>query len=90
MPAGEEVLGVDFRPATGQLYALSSASKIYTLNLGTGLATMVGAAPFATPLSGTSFGFDFNPTVDRIRIVSNTGRTFAFIRKQVPLHLLMA
>ena len=74
MPAGEEVLGVDFRPATGQLYALSSASKIYTLNLGTGLATMVGAAPFATPLSGTSFGFDFNPTVDRIRIVSNTGQ----------------
>ena len=25
-------------------------------------------------MSGTSFGFDFNPTVDRIRVVSNTGQ----------------
>jgi hypothetical protein len=27
-----------------------------------------------TLLSGTSFGFDFNPTVDRIRCISNTGQ----------------
>ena len=27
---------------------------------------------------GTSFGFDFNPAVDRIRIVSNTGQNLRF------------
>ena len=32
------------------------------------------ATPVPLQLSGTSFGFDFNPVVDRIRIVSNTGQ----------------
>ncbi len=74
LPSGENIKGIDFRPFNGQLYALSSASKIYTVNTSNGAVTMVGAAPFSTPLEGTSFGFDFNPTVDRIRIVSNTGQ----------------
>ena len=39
-----------------------------------GMATAIGTEPFSTTLDGTSFGFDFNPTVDRIRIVSNTGQ----------------
>ena len=43
----------------------------------TGVATLVGplnsggATPTPVLLSGTSFGVDFNPTVDRIRIVSD-------------------
>ncbi len=74
IPAGETIEGIDFRPVNGQLYALSSASKLYTLNTSNGAAAMVGTMPFATMLSGTSFGFDFNPTVDRIRVVSNTGQ----------------
>lgn len=74
LQAGESVLGIDIRPATGQLYALGSTSRLYTINLSSGAATAVSLAPFATLLSGTSFGFDFNPTVDRIRVVSNTGQ----------------
>jgi hypothetical protein len=70
----ETVLGIDFRPATGQLYALGSTSRIYVFNTSSGAAAAVGTAPFASLLSGTDFGFDFNPTVDRIRIVSNTGQ----------------
>jgi hypothetical protein len=31
-------------------------------------------ASLSIPLSGTSFGFDFNPVPDRIRIISNTGQ----------------
>jgi hypothetical protein len=71
---GENVLGIDMRPATGQLYALGSSSRLYTINMSSGAAAVVGTAPFTTLLSGTSFGFDFNPTVDRIRVVSNTGQ----------------
>ena len=73
LQAGENLLGIDFRPATGQLYGLGSASRLYVINLQTGAATAVGAAGAFT-LSGTDFGFDFNPTVDRIRVVSNTGQ----------------
>ena len=69
----ENILGIDFRPATSQLYALSSSSKLYTINLSSGAATQVGTVG-SFVLTGTSFGFDFNPTVDRIRIVSNTGQ----------------
>ncbi len=74
LQAGENILGIDMRPATGQLYALGSSNRIYTINMSSGAATAVGAMPFVTPLAGTSFGFDFNPTVDRIRVVSNTGQ----------------
>ena len=71
---GENILGIDMRPATGQLYALGSSSRLYVLNTSSGAATVIGTAPLTTLLSGTSFGFDFNPTVDRIRSISNTGQ----------------
>ena len=73
LQSGENILGIDFRPLNGQLYALGSSSRIYTLNLGNGAATVVGGQ-LPTLLNGTDFGFDFNPTVDRIRVVSNTGQ----------------
>lgn len=71
---GEMIVGIDMRPATAQLYALGSSSRIYTVNMSSGVSTMVGVGPFTPALSGTSFGFDFNPTVDRIRVVSNSGQ----------------
>ncbi len=73
LAGGENLLGIDFRPATGQLYGLGSTSRLYVINTSTGAATAVGAAGLFT-LVGTDFGFDFNPTVDRIRVVSNTGQ----------------
>jgi hypothetical protein len=73
LQSGETVLGIDMRPANGQLYALGSSSRIYTINTANGAAAVVGTG-FTPALSGTQFGFDFNPTVDRIRVVSNTGQ----------------
>lgn len=70
MAPNEVVRGIDFRPATGMLYAMGSQSNLYTINVTTGAATQVGAT-FGTALNGSSFGFDFNPTVDRIRVVSD-------------------
>ncbi|MGC2236749.1 MAG: DUF4394 domain-containing protein [Pyrinomonadaceae bacterium] len=71
LQTGENILGIDFRPATGQLYALGSTSRLYTINIFTGAASAVGAAGAFT-LNGTAFGFDFNPVPDRIRVVSDT------------------
>jgi hypothetical protein len=73
LQTGEFVLGIDRRPATGVLYGLGSTSRLYTINATTGVATQVGSAG-AFSLSGTAFGFDFNPVVDRIRVVSTTGQ----------------
>ena len=75
MLPGEVPLAIDVRPATGQLYALGSQSRLYVVNPVTGVATVVGSG-FTPALSGATFGFDFNPTVDRIRVVSNTGQNF--------------
>ena len=66
----ETLVGIDFRPATGELFGLGSFSRLYRLNAMNAMATQVGST-FSTPLSGSSFGFDFNPTVDRIRVVSD-------------------
>jgi hypothetical protein len=70
LQAGEQVLALDMRPATGQLYALGSTSRLYAINPASGAARAVGD-PFTPPLAGTSFGFDFNPAVDRIRLTSD-------------------
>ncbi|MDQ7949570.1 MAG: DUF4394 domain-containing protein [Pedobacter sp.] len=74
LQSGESILGMDVRPLNGQLYALGSSSRLYRLNVATGAATLIGTGPFGTILSGTSFGFDFNPLTDVIRVVSNTGQ----------------
>ena len=79
LAAGESILGIDFRPLNGQLYGLASttagAAKLYTFNLSSGIATPLGAG-FAIAAGVTAVGFDFNPTVDRIRVVTNTGQNF--------------
>lgn len=71
LPGGEDLVAIDFRPATMDLLALSSQSKLYRLDTKTGVATAIGAGPFSPALFGSAFGFDFNPTVDRIRLVSD-------------------
>jgi len=70
---GEAVLGIDYRVAKGWLYAVGSSNRLYRVNADTAIATPVGER-FAVSLSGTHFGVDFNPTVDRIRVVSDTGQ----------------
>ncbi len=69
---GESLLGLDFRPANGRLYALSTASRLYTIDPVSGAATL--ASVLSIPLSGSRFGVDFNPVPDRLRVVSDTGQ----------------
>ena len=74
LQVGETVVGIDMRPFNGQIFALGSTSRLYSVNASDGTFTRVGTLPFLTLLIGTSFGFDFNPTEDKIRVVSNTGQ----------------
>ncbi len=66
---GEHILGIDFRPATGQLYGNTGYNRIVTINVATGAATPV--APLSASLIGNAYGTDFNPTVDRLRLVND-------------------
>lgn len=79
LASNESLVGIDFRPATGQLYGLGSFGRIYTLNQSTGAATFVASIFNSTTmapimLSGTEFGIDFNPVPDRLRVTSNLGQ----------------
>ena len=74
LQSGETLLAIDFRPATGQLYGVSSASRLYVINQNTGVARAIGAGAFSPAVAGNLVGFDFNPTVDRIRLVTSTGQ----------------
>jgi hypothetical protein len=69
----ETIVGIDFRPATGEFFGISNASRLYRISPATGMATQVGADG-AFFLSGTSFGFDFNPVPDRTRVVSDANQ----------------
>ena len=65
----EALVAIDFRPLTGDLYAMSVSTRFYVLNLTTGAASSPTVTP--TMLNGTRFGFDFIPSVDRIRVTSD-------------------
>ncbi|HVE25902.1 MAG TPA: DUF4394 domain-containing protein [Sporichthya sp.] len=79
LDAGTKLVDIDIRPETGRLYGLGSNGALYTLSLKNAVATKVAnglkkwddATAFA--LSGHSFGMNFNPAVDRLRVVSDTG-----------------
>ncbi|MCP9495296.1 MAG: DUF4394 domain-containing protein, partial [Pyrinomonadaceae bacterium MAG19_C2-C3] len=70
----------------GLLYAVTNdggTGRIYTIDLQTAAATFVSmlaadtvndTSPDYAGLVGTSFGVDFNPVPDRLRVVSNTGQ----------------
>lgn len=82
LAAGQTLVGIDFRPQNGKLYGLATngagSVQLYVISTQTGVATAVGSAGSLTAgaITGTNFGFDFNPTVDRIRVVTDTGFNF--------------
>ena len=73
LPAGVVLSGIDFRPATGDLYALGSDKVVYRVNVATAIAVAEGPAFETAPaaLNSGNIGFDFNPTVDKIRVTSD-------------------
>jgi hypothetical protein len=66
------LVGIDFRVQGAKLYGVGNGGGIYTLDPETGEASFVSQLSVA--LAGSSFGVDFNPVADRLRIVSDTGQ----------------
>ena len=74
LAAGERIVGLDVRPANRQLIALTNRSRLYSVSRSERKVTAIGMTAFTPALAGSSFGFDFNPTVDRIRLVSDAAQ----------------
>jgi hypothetical protein len=66
------LVGIDYRAATNDLYGLGDQGGIYIVDEDSARASLVGR--ISTPLRGTSFGVDFNPAADRLRVVSDQGQ----------------
>jgi hypothetical protein len=64
----ERFVGIDIRPLNQVLYGQGASGTVYTIDPASGVATALG--PAGVRLDGRSFGFDFNPQADRIRVVS--------------------
>ena len=69
------LVGIDFRVQDGKLYGVADGGGVYTIDPKTATATFINT--LTVPLAGTSFGVDFNPVADRLRIISDTGQNLA-------------
>jgi Domain of unknown function (DUF4394)/Divergent InlB B-repeat domain len=79
IPAGHSIIGIDLRPATNELIAISFdpvtlGGNVLTINKDTAALTVIGSgfalASGPTNSKNNNWGVDFNPTVDRIRVVN--------------------
>lgn len=69
------LIGIDFRVQDGNLYGVgnnAASAGVYSINQETGVATEVTRLTVA--LSGTTFGVDFNPAANALRVVSDNGQ----------------
>lgn len=70
----EKMLSIDFRPATGELYGVSSASKLYVINAN-GSTRLISNNAFNPGIAQEAVAsLDFDPTSDVIRLVTNKGQ----------------
>ncbi len=70
----ESALAIDTRPRTNELYAITNLNLIYTIDPATGLATQVSTTPLAPIVDGAMLGFDFDPELDVIRLITDNGQ----------------
>ncbi len=67
------VLGIDYRPTDGRLYAVTSANNLCTIDPVTGTARLVCSLTLSFD-GGSRSGVDFNPQTDRLRILGSNGQ----------------
>ena len=67
-----KLIGIDFRVQDKKMYGVGNQGGIYMID--TRNAAAIKASQLTVALVGTSFGVDFNPAADRLRIVSDTGQ----------------
>ena len=82
LAAGEILIGIDVRPATGQLVGVTSAGRVVVVDPDSGAVVRSVALTAdrdrhdcaVRSVEQRAFGVDFNPVPDRLRVVSDTGQ----------------
>jgi Domain of unknown function (DUF4394) len=79
---GNDLIGIDFRPADKRLYALSDGGQLYTINFNVAPPTATLVSTLATPRfpSGFQSLMDFNPVVDAIRLIGGDTLNYAVVK----------
>ena len=67
-----KLIGIDFRVQDKKMYGVGDRGGVYVID--TRNAAAIKVSQLSVALAGTSFGVDFNPAADRLRIVSDTGQ----------------
>ncbi|MFF0275743.1 DUF4394 domain-containing protein [Streptomyces sp. NPDC094447] len=66
-----KLVGIDFRVQNGKLYGVGDKGGVYTVDSD---AKAVKVSQLTVALQGRSFGVDFNPAANRLRVISDTGQ----------------
>jgi hypothetical protein len=69
-------IGLDFRVQDGLMYLVGNKGGVYTVKTPPAVPDVVitKVSQLTVPLYGTSFGVDFNPAADRLRVISDNGQ----------------
>jgi uncharacterized protein DUF4394/Calx-beta domain-containing protein len=80
LTVGEQVVGIDMRSFTGEVFGLTSNARVFTVDPQSGVITHVGTQIGTVPpfTAGSPPGVDFNPTVDRLRLVDEANDNLRF------------
>ena len=70
----DQLIGIDYRVARGDLYGLANSGRIYVINTSTGKASLVNGLDAVPEMAVGPYGFDFNPAADKLRVVGNKNR----------------
>ncbi len=70
---------IDFRPLNGLLYGYHDATDtLYTINPTTAVLTAVASGSGASATNTGQLGLDFNPTIDRVRVVTENAQNLVY------------
>ncbi|MEA2473780.1 MAG: hypothetical protein QOE06_1695 [Thermoleophilaceae bacterium] len=73
LQSGEGLAGIDFDPATGELFGLGNTARLYKIDPATGAATARTITPIAFTIGGGgAVGMDFDPTTGLLRLVNQS------------------
>jgi hypothetical protein len=74
LDAAGDVVGLDFRPASGELFALTAMGELLLVDPMTAQTTQVTAS--IGELQGARYDIDFNPAANALRLISDARQNF--------------
>lgn len=74
LQGNDQLIGIDYRVARGDLYGLANSGRIYVINTSSGKALLVDGSDAVPEMARGPYGFDFNPAADKLRVVGNKNR----------------